>query len=161
MPTYEFRCPSGHSFERFYRNMADAARELECPECGKLAARQMSGGAGLVFKGSGFYLTDYGKNAHRGEAHESSASRDAKAEAGASSSGEAKKDSSGGEKPAAESKPVESKSTEKSADPKSKSSDAKPAEPKAKEKSRSLRDVVRDSLTPRALDLSRLGSAHA
>jgi putative FmdB family regulatory protein len=67
MPTYEFRCPSGHSFERFYRNMADAARELECPECGKLAARQMSGGAGLVFKGSGFYLTDYGRNAHRNE----------------------------------------------------------------------------------------------
>ncbi len=65
MPTYEFRCPSGHSFERFYRKIADAARELECPECGKLATRQMSGGAGLVFKGSGFYLTDYGRNAHR------------------------------------------------------------------------------------------------
>ncbi len=67
MPTYEFRCPSGHSFERFYRKMADAVTELECPECGKIAARQLSGGAGLVFKGSGFYLTDYGRNAHRNE----------------------------------------------------------------------------------------------
>src|SRR5262249_2264142 len=65
MPTYEFRCPSGHSFERFYRKIADAATELECPECGKIAVRQLSGGAGLVFKGSGFYLTDYGRNAHR------------------------------------------------------------------------------------------------
>src|SRR5215470_1331233 len=65
MPTYEFRCPSGHSFERFYRKIADAATELECPECGKVAVRQLTGGAGLVFKGSGFYLTDYGKNAHR------------------------------------------------------------------------------------------------
>lgn len=65
MPTYEFRCPSGHSFERFYRKIADAASELECPVCGKVAVRQLSGGAGLVFKGSGFYLTDYGRNAHR------------------------------------------------------------------------------------------------
>ena len=65
MPTYEFRCPSGHSFERFYRKIADAASELECPECGKVAVRQLTGGAGLVFKGSGFYLTDYGRNAHR------------------------------------------------------------------------------------------------
>ena len=65
MPTYEFRCPSGHSFERFYRKIADAASELECPVCGKVAVRQLSGGAGLLFKGSGFYLTDYGRNAHR------------------------------------------------------------------------------------------------
>src|SRR5712675_1401557 len=65
MPTYEFRCPDGHEFERFYRKMSDATPEVACPECGKLAVRLLSGGAGLVFKGSGFYLTDYGKNAHR------------------------------------------------------------------------------------------------
>ena len=65
MPTYEFRCPDGHEFERFYRKISDAVAELPCPECGKPATRQLSGGAGLVFKGSGFYLTDYGKNAHR------------------------------------------------------------------------------------------------
>jgi putative FmdB family regulatory protein len=67
MPTYEFRCPSGHSFERFYRKIGDAVSELECPVCGQVAVRQLSGGAGLVFKGSGFYLTDYGRNAHRKE----------------------------------------------------------------------------------------------
>src|SRR5437868_9022092 len=65
MPTYEFRCPDGHEFERFYRKSSDATPEVACPECGKLAVRLLSGGAGLVFKGSGFYLTDYGKNAHR------------------------------------------------------------------------------------------------
>ena len=65
MPTYEYRCPEGHSFERFYRKISDAVPELACPQCGKLAERRLTGGAGLVFKGSGFYLTDYGKNAHR------------------------------------------------------------------------------------------------
>jgi putative FmdB family regulatory protein len=62
MPTYEFRCPEGHEFEKFYRSIAAAPREVHCPTCGKIAERQLSGGAGLVFKGSGFYITDYGKD---------------------------------------------------------------------------------------------------
>src|SRR5258708_9271295 len=68
MPTYEYRCPSGHEFERFYRKMSDAASGVPCPVCGKVAERFMSVGGGFAFKGSGFYLTDYGKNAHRGSA---------------------------------------------------------------------------------------------
>ena len=60
MPTYEFRCEAGHSFDRFLK-MSEAPLELACAVCGKPARRQMSGGAGLVFKGSGFYLTDYGR----------------------------------------------------------------------------------------------------
>src|SRR6185503_5888990 len=70
MPTYEFRCPKGHDFEKFYKTMSTAPLELPCPQCGAVAARQLSGGGGLVFKGSGFYLTDYGKNAHRGTSSE-------------------------------------------------------------------------------------------
>ena len=63
MPTYEYRCPAGHTFEKFYPTMKNS-RRVKCPTCGKLAGRQISGGAGLVFKGSGFYITDYGgKNA--------------------------------------------------------------------------------------------------
>ena len=72
MPTYDYRCPNGHDFEHFYRKISDALAELACPECGAVAQRRMSAGAGLLFKGSGFYLTDYGKNAHRTSAPSSS-----------------------------------------------------------------------------------------
>ncbi len=64
MPTYEFRCPEGHEFEKFYRTISSAESQAVCPQCGTLAGRIMSP-AGFSFKGSGFYLTDYGKNAHR------------------------------------------------------------------------------------------------
>src|SRR3954471_2558333 len=60
MPTYEYRCPEGHAFEKFQK-MTDRPR-AKCPACGKAATRKISGGAGLVFKGSGFYITDYGKD---------------------------------------------------------------------------------------------------
>jgi putative FmdB family regulatory protein len=62
MPTYDFVCPARHEFERFFRKMSDAPSELPCPECGAIAIRKVSGGAGLLFKGSGFYITDYGKD---------------------------------------------------------------------------------------------------
>ena len=60
MPTYEYRCPKGHEFEVLQR-ITDRAG-AKCPRCGLMAERQMSGGAGLIFKGSGFYITDYGKD---------------------------------------------------------------------------------------------------
>ncbi|HEY6827630.1 MAG TPA: zinc ribbon domain-containing protein [Gemmatimonadaceae bacterium] len=108
MPTYEYRCPDGHEFEHFYRKISDAASELPCPECGKVATRRLTGGAGLVFKGSGFYLTDYGKNAHRkGEPPKA-----------------AKKD--GGDSASGESKSAESKTSESSS-----ASDAKLSESKS------------------------------
>jgi putative FmdB family regulatory protein len=104
MPTYEFRCPDGHEFEKFYRKISDAASELPCPVCGKAATRLVSGGAGLLFKGSGFYLTDYGKNAHRKPAQ---------------SGGDSKKESDSAS--TSESKPTDSKPSE------TKPSDVKPA----------------------------------
>lgn len=67
MPTYEFRCPAGHDFEKFYRSIASAPAEVHCPTCGKVSARQMSAGGGLVFKGSGFYITDYGKDGKKSQ----------------------------------------------------------------------------------------------
>ncbi len=60
MPTYEYECPEGHAFEKFQK-MADKPR-AKCPVCGTMATRKISGGSGLVFRGSGFYITDYGKD---------------------------------------------------------------------------------------------------
>jgi putative FmdB family regulatory protein len=98
MPTYEFRCPNGHVTEQFHR-ISDAPSAVECATCGVTAERAISGGAGLVFKGSGFYLTDYGKNAHRGtppaaKPTEGGTSESAKSESGKSESG--KSESGGG-----------------------------------------------------------------
>ena len=89
MPTYEFRCPEGHEFEKFYRSISGAESTAACPVCGERAERMMSA-AGFAFKGSGFYLTDYGKNAHRGEAP-----ADAKAKATASDGGSSSEKSDG------------------------------------------------------------------
>lgn len=58
MPTYEYKCPTGHLFEKTFPRIS-TQRFAKCPKCGKRAERQISGGAGLVFKGSGFYQTDY------------------------------------------------------------------------------------------------------
>ena len=60
MPTYEYLCPAGHQFD-LIQKMSEKPK-ARCPKCGKPASRQISGGAGLVFKGSGFYITDYGKD---------------------------------------------------------------------------------------------------
>lgn len=134
MPTYEFRCPDGHEFERFYRKMSDATPEVACPECGKLAVRLLSGGAGIHFKGSGFYLTDYGKNAHRGAEPVSSDSKggDAKADGKGEGKADAKTtdtkggdakggDAKGGETRVAAAKPAESKASDAKSTPSSKS----------------------------------------
>ncbi len=59
MPTYDYSCLScGHRFERFEAITNGGAKK--CPRCGKAKARRMLGtGAGIIFKGSGFYTTDY------------------------------------------------------------------------------------------------------
>lgn len=66
MPTYEFKCPKGHVFEKYYPTITNT-RRLKCPKCGKMADRLISGGAGLVFKGSGFYITDYKRAGEKAE----------------------------------------------------------------------------------------------
>ena len=62
MPTYEYTCPDGHDFEQFVLKMSLGSAKLPCPVCGKPSERKISAGGGLVFKGSGFYITDYGKD---------------------------------------------------------------------------------------------------
>jgi len=61
MPTYEYQCKScSHSFETF-QAMSDPPLE-SCPECGKEVRRLIFGGSGVIFKGSGFYVTDKSKS---------------------------------------------------------------------------------------------------
>jgi len=58
MPTYQYRCNDcGHEFEEFQSMTEDPIRV--CPKCKGETRRLISGGAGLIFKGSGFYQTDY------------------------------------------------------------------------------------------------------
>ncbi len=59
MPTYEYECSAcNHSFEVF-QNISDTVKR-KCPACGKLKLRRLIGtGAAVIFKGSGFYQTDY------------------------------------------------------------------------------------------------------
>lgn len=65
MPTYEYKCGScGNRFERFFTRISNAT-SVECSKCGGVAERQISGGAGLLFKGSGFYSTDYRSESYK------------------------------------------------------------------------------------------------
>jgi putative FmdB family regulatory protein len=127
MPTYEFRCPKGHDFEKFYRSIGSAPSEVACPVCGSIAERQISAGGGLVFKGSGFYITDYGKD---GKKSQTPPVRTGESTASTSGADSGSKSDSGGKtetRPAAESKP--------GGDPKpapSSKSAAKPASKRAK-----------------------------
>lgn len=97
MPTYEYRCGAcGSRFEEFQK-MSDDPVET-CPECGEPEAeRLMSAGAGVVFKGSGFYETDY-KRAGREESGEGEGGDGSGGDgdgAGADASTEAASDSAG------------------------------------------------------------------
>ena len=90
MPTYEYKCPAGHAFEKVYERMNDR-RHVPCPTCGKRAERVISGGGGLVFKGSGFYITDYKRAGEKKPAEgESKPAPEAKPAAEAKPAGEAK-----------------------------------------------------------------------
>ena len=133
MPTYDYRCRNGHDSEQFFRKMSDAPTELVCPVCGVEAVRRVSGGAGLVFKGSGFYLTDYGKNAHRRPAADG-AKGDGAGDAKSDTKGDGKAEGSKAENsapsggsdsgpPTPAAKPDSTKSESTTASPKRKSGD--------------------------------------
>ncbi len=106
MPTYDYDCADcGHEFEQF-QSMSSAALEI-CPKCGGKVKRRIHGGAGLIFKGSGFYLTDYKKSATGPASTEKSPADSAKKADGDT----AKKD--GSDKSAGEKKGTEEKSDSK------------------------------------------------
>lgn len=91
MPTYDYECKDcGHCLEAFQSIMAKPLRK--CPKCGKMKlVRLIAGGAGVIFKGSGFYATDYQRGSRGGE------KSPAKAESSGASAGDKAKPSSGGD----------------------------------------------------------------
>jgi putative FmdB family regulatory protein len=132
MPTYEFRCPAGHEFEHFFRSIGQSQSTMACPVCGAESGRRMSA-AGLVFKGSGFYITDYGKDGKKdqrqatgatseggtgGSAEGGAAPSETKAEAPGATPSAPSSDAKGDAKPAAkpEAKPAPSSPPPKSAE---------------------------------------------
>jgi putative FmdB family regulatory protein len=97
MPTYEYVCSKcGHQFERFQSMRDEPLRK--CPKCHRAALKRLiGGGAGLIFKGSGFYITDYknkgmakAASAEAGPAAAPKAEGGAKADSGAAKPAPAK-----------------------------------------------------------------------
>ncbi len=78
MPTYDYECPKGHRFEVFQR-MTDKP-VAACPKCKGRARRVISGGAGFLFKGEGFYITDYRSDDYKKKASAESGSASEKSE---------------------------------------------------------------------------------
>jgi putative FmdB family regulatory protein len=102
MPTYDYECDAcGHEFELFQSISEPVKRK--CPECGKPKLRRLFGtGAAVVFKGSGFYQTDYRSDSYKKAAEKEKSSRDGGGEKapgdGAKKDGDAAKKDGGGEK---------------------------------------------------------------
>ncbi len=92
MPTYDYECSQcEHKWEEFQSITAKPLRK--CPSCGKLRAKRVIGaGAGIIFKGSGFYQTDY-----RSSSYKKAAEADSKAQS-ASSDSKSSKDSGSADK---------------------------------------------------------------
>ena len=93
MPTYDYRCKKcHHKFEAFQSMTSDLL--TTCPKCGKKSLERLIGaGAGIIFKGSGFYSTDYKRGSSSGPSARSSAA--ATSASGKSSSSSSDSSSSG------------------------------------------------------------------
>lgn len=87
MPTYDYRCGAcEHVWEEFQSIKAEPTKK--CPSCGKKkAVRLIGAGAGLIFRGSGFYLTDYRSDAYKKSAEADKASQSPPSESKKSDSG--------------------------------------------------------------------------
>ena len=86
MPTYDYQCDAcGHAWELFQKITDDAVKK--CPECNKKKARRLFGtGAAIVFKGSGFYQTDYRSESYKKGEKAASESSEKKSDSTASAS---------------------------------------------------------------------------
>jgi putative FmdB family regulatory protein len=132
MPTYDYECGTcGEKFEKFQSITAPAIRK--CPSCGKLAVRRLIGtGAGVIFKGSGFYQTDYRSESYRKAAASDKAPAGDKSAGNGKASSEASPDKASSEAPS--SKPSGAAGAADKADKAEKSEKSEKVEPKGKSK---------------------------
>jgi putative FmdB family regulatory protein len=102
MPTYEYQCDAcGNKFERFQSIKSGPIRK--CPSCGKNKVRRLiSTGAGVIFKGSGFYITDYRSESYKEKAKSESGDKPDTAKTEAAKSDSSKSDASKAAAPKAE-----------------------------------------------------------
>ena len=93
MPTYDYECDAcGHSFELF-QSISEPVKK-KCPECGKPKLRRLFGtGAAVMFKGSGFYQTDYRSDSYKKAAEKDKPASDSKSESKSESKPEAASES--------------------------------------------------------------------
>ena len=121
MPTYDYKCKAcGHQFEQF-QSMKDATLK-KCPACGKNALERLIGtGAAVIFKGSGFYQTDY-----RSESYKKAAESDKKPAESASGEGKSKSEPAKAESGGAKSEPAKTEAAKPA------TSDSKQKKPKKK-----------------------------
>ncbi|SRR5579883_2566920 len=96
MPTYEYRCHFCNRLSDAFQKMSDPPL-ITCPYCGKDGLeRVVSGGAGVIYKGEGWYVTDYSKKSSGGKDSPSSTSTSTKADAKPTGSGSSENTSSAG-----------------------------------------------------------------
>jgi len=90
MPTYQYRCRKcGHEFEEFH-GIRDA-KPRKCPKCRSRADRVPAGGGGLLFKGTGFYITDYRSKSYQEKARKEAGGGEKKSDSGEKKSDSGKK----------------------------------------------------------------------
>ena len=96
MPTYDYVCDTCHkTFEVFQSIKDDRLTDCPDPECKGHVKRKISGGAGIIFKGSGFYQTDYRSDSYNAGAKADKSASDSAGSSGSSSSSDSKSSSSG------------------------------------------------------------------
>lgn len=107
MPTYDYRCDACHHEFDAFQSIMDAALR-KCPKCGKNKLRRLIGaGSGIIFKGSGFYETDYRSESYKKAASAEAKPEPAKADPKPEPKTEPKTDVKSGPAPKAEPKPSE------------------------------------------------------
>jgi len=109
MPTYDYECDAcGHTFELF-QNFSEEVKK-KCPECGKSKLRRLFGtGAAVVFKGSGFYQTDYRSESYKQAAEKDKSSGEPKSDKKSESKSESKSETKSSSEPTPAAKPEKKK----------------------------------------------------